>query len=478
MSNYEFKVRNDPTVEYYDLIQRLPDIERTILYLYYSKKIGQGDIAKIIGMTQGAISYKLTRIKERLVYLRELEKVDFNKFFKDVSEIVKDPFDIIVLKCLIKTSCQTETALMLNDKYHLKGKKKLNQIKVKHKIERLNSSLKKLRYKKDYREHYKTIKKIKDNLYMLHEIRYNRFDRRLLMGGKKSEFLNTLASFCKSNKTSDIPLQESYKQFKNFYKHTVTPYAFEKGLETLNKNVIKKLKRKCSTFIKKECPNSYEAFIERYEFITDKFWEEIKAQATPEITLSTHKSKMPKNWDVMLFSEKLEFIKNIKNDDEFKAYATARDPKIKEYFNQQTDSSVELSGAQLSLTGQIIKKIPEADLQKEPKEYYKSKMPLDWLNMNFSEKIDFIQSIGDEGFKAYVLSQDPKIKKYFKHLKEERNKALNLYVTIYSFPADTTTLETKTVVKNLITSLNKLGRGRLQYMEIVDPPLIEIRELR
>jgi hypothetical protein len=150
----------------------------------------------------------------------------------------------------------------------------------------------------------------------------------------------------------------------------------------------------------------------------------------------------------------------------------AKDLKIKGYL----DNRVDLSDTQLSPMGQIINKVPEVS----PEDYYKSKMPVDWLDMSFSDRVDFVTAITDDNFKNYVLKQDPKIKGYFKHLKHRGSydKAFNLYVTLFSFPADTTTLETKTVVKNLITSLNKLGRGRLQYMEIIDPPIVEIRELK
>ena len=34
------------------------------------------------------------------------------------------------------------------------------------------------------------------------------------------------------------------------------------------------------------------------------------------------------------------------------------------------------------------------------------------------------------------------------------------------------------LVKELIGALNKLGRGRLQYVELLDPQVIEIREVK
>lgn len=294
------------------------------------------------------------------------------------------------------------------------------------------------------------------------------------MGSKKSDFLSTLTSFCKSNKISDAPLQESYNRFKKFYKHTVTPYAFEKGLEALNKGVIKKLKDKCFVFIKNECPNSYEAFVERYEFITDRFWEEIKAQANHENTLATHKSKIPHNWDTMSFSEKIEFTKNIKNDIEFKAYVMAKDPEIKEYFK----NSVDKADTPLDSTEQTISNAPEINPQ-EMSSDYKSKMPLNWSDMSFSSRVDFAKAIKDEKFKAFVFTQDPKIANYFKHLKNNiKDKSFNLYVTLYSFPANSKSAETKSTLKDFVSTLNKLGRSRLQYLEISEPPLVEIREVK
>jgi predicted DNA-binding protein YlxM (UPF0122 family) len=175
MSTYEYKIlHNDPMVEYYDVIQELPSREQTILDLYYNKKMDQEELAKIFGITQGAISHKIARIKERLVYLSELKKIDFKKIFKDIkgfyNEIIADPFDILVLQSLVKTSCQSETAWQLNNKYGLK----LNQIKVKHIIERLANKLKR---KRKYKEHYKAIKKVMNNLYILHEIKLPHFDR-------------------------------------------------------------------------------------------------------------------------------------------------------------------------------------------------------------------------------------------------------------------------------------------------------------
>lgn len=163
-----------PTVEFYDLTYKLPVNDQTVLDLYYNKKINQKDLAKIIGVTQGAISHRLTRIKERLVYLKKLEAVDFDKLFEAVLEVIDDPFDMLVLQSLIKTSCQSETAWQLNSRYDLKGEDKLNQIKVKHRFDRIVDKIKR---KKKHREHYRTLRLIQNSYYMLHEVKLPQFEK-------------------------------------------------------------------------------------------------------------------------------------------------------------------------------------------------------------------------------------------------------------------------------------------------------------
>ena len=156
------------------LISKLPKIEQTLFFLYFIRKVGQLELSKITGVSQGAISHRIRRIKNRLVYLKELEQIDFDKFYEDILEIADDYIDIEVLQGMVKTSCQSETAWRINSKYGLRGKKKFNQIKVRHRFEKLVEKLKKI---KKYRYHYRTIRKIKDNLYILHEVKLPHFDK-------------------------------------------------------------------------------------------------------------------------------------------------------------------------------------------------------------------------------------------------------------------------------------------------------------
>lgn len=290
----------------------------------------------------------------------------------------------------------------------------------------------------------------------------------------------TLQSFCKSNKILGVPIKDLYDRYKATYclllhKGTVTQYDFEKGLEALNKGVIKHLKKKCIAFIQDECPNTYEAFIERNEFITKEFWYDIRSQVRKD----THKSQIPPNWDVMPFSDKLKFAESIK-DRGFKAYIMAKDPKIKEYFNSQIEKPPEMAFQELFPQKINTPVLPPEMIAPVPPKSHKEKMPVDWLNMSFSDRLDFAKAIGDKDFKAYVLAQDPKIKEYLERLENRKPHAepFNLYVTLFSFPTKSATPKARALVKELIGALNKLGRGRLQYVELLDPHVIEIREVK
>lgn len=119
---------------------------------------------------------------------------------------------------------------------------------------------------------------------------------------------------------------------------------------------------------------------------------------------------------------------------------------------------------------------PEKKVEKKP-ESFADQLPLNWLMMTLPERIDFVKKISHEEFKSYVLKQDPDLAKYMKRIKPD-SKKMSLYVSLFSFPSDTTSEEAKQLLKSFVDSLNQLGRARLQYMECTDPPVVEIREVR
>jgi len=160
-----------------DLIPKLPEMEKTIVDLFFHD-VKQKDIGKILGITQGAVASRISKLMSRLAYLKELKGIDFNIFFQDIEKICT-PLELEIIKVILETSCQTQTAWVINGKLGLKGPKKLNQIKVRHKFESVMELLKEIgEHSNRYRRHYKTLQKIKENLYVLHEVKLPHFDRK------------------------------------------------------------------------------------------------------------------------------------------------------------------------------------------------------------------------------------------------------------------------------------------------------------
>ena len=120
---------------------RLPEREIDLIELYYNEHKNQKDIAKIFGVTQGAISSRLSRAKKRLRFLRDLPKITD----EEIDFCLKDLFDnmeLEIIKYMIKTTCQSKTAQLINEKYELVDeKRRMTQVKVRHRFEKcLNMS--------------------------------------------------------------------------------------------------------------------------------------------------------------------------------------------------------------------------------------------------------------------------------------------------------------------------------------------------
>jgi hypothetical protein len=153
-----------------DFIKKLPQIERDIYYYYCTRKIKQQDIRKIIKISQGGISHRVSRILKRVQILEELKDFNLEEALNDLNKIF-NPFEIELLRGIFETTCQSETARRLNVLFNLKGEKKMSQIKVKYRFERYLDIMKET-------PHFKYFNLIKDNLYSLHEVSLPHFDRR------------------------------------------------------------------------------------------------------------------------------------------------------------------------------------------------------------------------------------------------------------------------------------------------------------
>lgn len=168
-SFYRLDESNFHLEDFQPFISKLPQREIDLIDLYYKKNKKQKEIAHFFGVTQGAISHRLSRARKRLAFLRDMPKLT-----QDIREVLEEhfnDFEIDVIIYMIETTCQSRTASLLNDKYRLKEKDQMTQVKVRHKFDRAIAKLKKIKKaSSELKDVIELIKYIKKNLYMLHEV--------------------------------------------------------------------------------------------------------------------------------------------------------------------------------------------------------------------------------------------------------------------------------------------------------------------
>lgn len=105
------------------LLDRIPQREADLIYLYFVEKKRQADIAEIFGVTQAAISYRLDRGLKRIKFLLSIPQISEEDIRRDLPEIFK-PIDVDILVGMWQTTCQSEVANQL----------KLTQGRVRHRF--------------------------------------------------------------------------------------------------------------------------------------------------------------------------------------------------------------------------------------------------------------------------------------------------------------------------------------------------------
>lgn len=75
------------------LLDRIPEREADLIFLYYIEKKRQADIATIFGVTQAAISYRLDRGIQRLKFLLNIPQVTEEDLRADLPEIFPTKLD-------------------------------------------------------------------------------------------------------------------------------------------------------------------------------------------------------------------------------------------------------------------------------------------------------------------------------------------------------------------------------------------------
>ena len=153
---------------YSSYVNRLPLTERQIYDYYVVRGMNQKEIAKILNMTQGGISSRVKRLLRRIDFLKRLEVYDILSIDQDLSSLF-NIFEIELLKGMLETTNQSETARRLNVLFNLQGNRAMNQIKVRYRFNKYLEKLKDTKY-------YDLFMLIYNNLYMLHEVKLPHFN--------------------------------------------------------------------------------------------------------------------------------------------------------------------------------------------------------------------------------------------------------------------------------------------------------------
>lgn len=174
-----FYDQDSPNLRYEDFepfIRKLPQREIDLIEMYYHSDKKQKEIAEFFGVTQGAISHRLSRACKRLKFLRDMPKVSTP--LRDALRGHFSDFEIDVIQLMVETTCQSKTADLLNVRYRFKGNDRMTQVKVRHKFERYIERIKRLK-----KLHHSLgichdlMEYIKGHLYMMHEVILPHFDR-------------------------------------------------------------------------------------------------------------------------------------------------------------------------------------------------------------------------------------------------------------------------------------------------------------
>lgn len=128
------------------LLDRIPEREADLIYLYYVCKKRQADIAEIFNVTQAAISYRLDRGIQRIKFLLAIPTVTEEEIRDDLAGIF-EKIDVNILVGMWQTTCQSEVANMLE----------LTQGRVRH---RFFKAVEKLKIAADKDDKYRTYEKI------------------------------------------------------------------------------------------------------------------------------------------------------------------------------------------------------------------------------------------------------------------------------------------------------------------------------
>lgn len=148
------------------LLDQLPDREADFVDLYFFRKLRQTDIARIFGVSQPTVCYRLQRATARIRFLLRLPKVTRPQLVQAMQGFLSDPLDAQIMVLMWETTCQSEVAKRLG----------VTQGLVRHRFIRAVKAMKVNGNLAQYAEMFEIIS---GNLNILREVKRPAWDNRI-----------------------------------------------------------------------------------------------------------------------------------------------------------------------------------------------------------------------------------------------------------------------------------------------------------
>lgn len=116
----DFLVRDGTTPEQDEKLERirsilddLPPVEADFIDLYYFRRKKQTDIAKMFGVSQPTVCYRLQRAADRLLFLLSLPDIGGREIETAMRRFLTEEIDVQIMVHMFRSTCQSEVAKRL-----------------------------------------------------------------------------------------------------------------------------------------------------------------------------------------------------------------------------------------------------------------------------------------------------------------------------------------------------------------------------
>jgi len=140
-----------------DVLEDLPPREADFVDLYFFRQLKQTDIARIFGVSQPTVCYRLQRATARIQFLLGLPHIEVFQLEQDLVGFLSDPLDVQIMVLMWKTTCQSEVAKRLG----------VSQGLVRHRFIR---SLRRMHDNPKLAQYVALFDRIQENLNILREV--------------------------------------------------------------------------------------------------------------------------------------------------------------------------------------------------------------------------------------------------------------------------------------------------------------------